>query len=44
MEEFVYTGRGQVVPKDVVRVRIDPSIIEAEDNAFIHCTQLKRSC
>ena len=41
MEEFVYTGRGQTVPKDVVRVRFDPSVTEVEEEAFIECTQLR---
>lgn len=26
-EVFVYTGEGAVVPNDVVRVRIDPSVL-----------------
>jgi len=41
MEEFVYTGRGQTVPKDVVRVRFDPSVTEVEEDAFIECTRLR---
>jgi hypothetical protein len=34
-EVFVYTGEvGAVVPQDVVRVRIDPSVTSIPDNAF----------
>ena len=38
---FVYTGNGQTVPKDVVSVRIHPSIVKIEYEAFRECEQLK---
>jgi len=41
MEEFVYTGRGQHVPKNVVSVRFHPSVTKAEDKAFDNCHMLK---
>jgi hypothetical protein len=36
---FVYTGEGVVVPDDVVRVRIDPSVLVIPEHAF--CQQCK---
>ena len=40
---FVYTGVGEgaVVPKDVVRVRIDPSVLAIPANAFARRYKLK---
>jgi len=38
---FEYTGNSQTVPKDVVSVRIHPSIVKIEDEAFNRCEQLK---
>ena len=40
-QAFVYTGGNQVVPKDVVRVRIDPSVKVIKKGAFQDCTKLK---
>ena len=40
---FVYTGLGEgaVVPKDVVRARVDPSVVAITSaNAFYYCTAL----
>ena len=42
MEEFVYTGRGQTVPKDVVSVRFDPIVTEVEEDAFYDCNNLRQ--
>jgi hypothetical protein len=38
---FVYTGAGCSVPKDVVRVKFDPSVVEVADKAFEDCRQLR---
>jgi len=38
---FDYVGNGQTIPKDVVSVRIHPSIVKIEDEAFNRCEQLK---
>ena len=46
-EVFEYTGNGQIVPKDVVRVQFHCSITDIEDrafgqpSAFEHCVKLK---
>jgi hypothetical protein len=42
-EVFVYTrvGEGAVVPKDVVRVRIDPTVLVIPIDAFSNCKALK---
>ena len=42
-EVFVYTGAGEgaVVPNDVVRVRIDPSVLVLPMDAFNNCIALK---
>jgi hypothetical protein len=37
---FVYTGAGCSVPKDVVRVQFDPSVVQVADHAFLHCKNL----
>ena len=34
-EIFVYTGGGAVVPNDVVRVKIDPSVLDIPIEAFM---------
>jgi hypothetical protein len=31
---FVYTGPGGETPRDIVRVRVDPSVTSIPDNAF----------
>ena len=31
---FIYTGKGQTVPKDVISVRFHPSVTEVENMAF----------
>ena len=41
LEEFVYMGRGQTIPKGVVSVRFDPSVTEVEREAFDSCIQLR---
>ena len=41
MEEFVYTGNGQSVPMNVVRVRFHRSVTEVGDNTFVDCELLK---
>jgi len=38
---FEYTGNGQIVPKDVVRVRFHPSVVKVDDKAFYKCSKLK---
>jgi hypothetical protein len=40
---FVYTGLGEgaVVPRDAVRVLIDPSVLEIPANTFFNRHQLK---
>jgi len=38
---FVYTGKGQTIPKDVVSVRFHPSVIEVEEEAFRGCGTLE---
>ena len=38
--EFEYTGKGCVVPKDVTSVRFHLSVVEVEDEAFSYCKQL----
>ena len=40
---FVYTGIGEgaIVPEDVVRVRIDPSVLVLPGHAFSYRLQLK---
>ena len=40
-EIFEYTGSGQHVPKDVVRVRFHPSVVEVPDAAFLNCRSLR---
>jgi hypothetical protein len=40
-EVFVYTGEGAVVPKDVVRVLIDPSVLAIPEGAFIQRYKLE---
>ena len=40
-EVFEYMGRGQNVPKDVVRVRFHPSVVKVDDYAFCECHKLK---
>lgn len=40
--EFVYTGSGQTVPKDVVNVRFHSSVIEMDNNAFDSCRELRK--
>jgi hypothetical protein len=42
-EVFVYTGVGEgaVVPNDVVRVRIDPSVLAIPHQAFYQRRQLQ---
>jgi hypothetical protein len=37
---FVYTGPGCSVPKDVVRVQFDPSVVEIACSAFFNCKNL----
>jgi hypothetical protein len=40
-EVFIYTGpRGDDVPQDVVRVRVDPSVTSIPDDAFYQRKQL----
>lgn len=39
---FVYMGKGQSVPKDVVSVRFHPSVLEVNRGAFISCQRLKK--
>jgi len=41
-EVFVYMGRGQSVPKDVISVQFHPSVIEVNRGAFISCQKLKK--
>ena len=41
-EAFVYMGEGAVVPRDVVHVRIDPSVLEIPEYAFKERTKLKK--
>jgi hypothetical protein len=38
---FVYTGEGAVVPKGVVRVRIDPSVLVIPEGAFFRRSKLE---
>ena len=38
---FEYKGNGQIVPKDVVSVRFDPSVIAVDDAAFKDCNKLQ---
>jgi len=39
---FVYTGKGQSVPKDLVSVQFHPSVIEVKDcRHFADCKSLK---
>ena len=40
-EVFEYTGNGQIIPKDVVRVRFHPSVVKVDDKAFYKCNRLK---
>ena len=41
-EIFVYTGEGgQVVPRDVVRCRVHPSVTMIHANAFMNCSKLE---
>ena len=44
-EVFVYTdtgvGEGAVVPKDIVRVRIDPSVLVIPEGAFFRRSKLE---
>ena len=37
---FVYTA-GSIVPRDVVRARVHPSITVIPENAFVNCSQLE---
>jgi len=37
---FVYTGAGCSVPRDVVRVQFDPSVVEVANNTFYNCKNL----
>ena len=39
---FEYTGKGQIVPKDVVEVHFHPEVCNVEDNAFYECSKLKK--
>ena len=39
--EFEYTGKGCVVPKDVTSVRFHPSVIEIGNGAFQDCNELR---
>jgi len=39
---FEYTGRGQIVPKDVVEVHFHPDVCKVEDKAFYECSKLKK--
>lgn len=39
--EFEYTGKGCVVPKDVMSARFHPSVIEVENEAFRDCIKLR---
>lgn len=41
-EVFEYTGKGQIVPKDVVSVRFHPSVTEVEVMAFSNCVNLEQ--
>jgi hypothetical protein len=41
-EALVYMGEGSVVPRDVVRVRIDPSVLAIPEYAFKERTKLKK--
>jgi hypothetical protein len=38
---FVYMGEGVVVPRDVVRVRIDPSVLVIPEHAFFQRCKLE---
>jgi hypothetical protein len=38
---FVYTGPGCFVPKDVVRVQFDASVVEVSIHAFFNCIKLR---
>jgi hypothetical protein len=38
---FVYTGAGCSVPKDVVRVKFDPSALKVAAEAFFNCKNLR---
>ena len=38
---FVYTGKDQTVPKDVISVRFHPSVIYVEEEAFRDCDTLE---
>ena len=38
---FVYMGKGQIVPKDVVSVRFHPSVVAVEKDTFNNCYRLK---
>jgi len=38
---FEYTGKGQIVPDDVVSVQFHSSVVEVENDAFRNCKQLK---
>ena len=40
---FVYMGEGAVVPEDVVRVRVDPTVLVIPEEAFSHRKKKKRS-
>jgi len=40
-EVFVYMGVGSVVPDDVVRARIHPSVTAISENAFYNCIKLE---
>ena len=37
---FIYTT-GSIVPRDVVRVRVHPSVTDISEKAFMNCHKLK---
>ena len=40
-EVFEYMGNGQRVPRDVVSVRLHPSVTEVDNEAFCRCCSLR---
>ena len=38
---FVYTGKGQTVPSDVISVKFHSSVIEVDSIAFCRCTNFE---
>jgi len=38
---FEYTGKGQIVPKKVVKVQFHPSVVEVEEKVFCECNELE---